>query len=354
MRGPLDAEMYRTDRPVPSWWRDSAPAWPAPAPLDAEVPAEVAVIGGGYAGLASAIRLAELGLGSAVLEAGEIGWGASGRNGGIVGIRSDKLSDAAMLRRHGEDEFGRYVGAAVEGNHRLRAFCMEAGLADAVQGDAEYWLAHSARVAIRLEAERSEHGVEVEFLPPENVAGVRRHGGIVFRPGWGIHPLRLVRALADRAAELGVRVFPGSEVTRWERDGARHRLVTAGGAVTAERVVLAGNGFMPDDLCPRLGGRALPVVSNIGVTRVLTAAERESLAWLGDRPGADTRHLLSYFRLLPEGRFLYGMRGDIRGSEAGAARMRRALAARMARQFPALAGVEITCPSSDNSGHRRP
>ncbi|HUF85908.1 MAG TPA: FAD-binding oxidoreductase [Thermohalobaculum sp.] len=342
MRGPLDAAMYRADRPVESWWRASAPPWREPAPLAADSEAEVAIIGGGYAGLACAIRLAELGIGSAVLEAGEIGWGASGRNGGIVGIRSDKLSDNAMIRRYGEDEFARYVRAAVAGNHRLRAFCTEAGLGDAVQGDGEFWLAHSARVAIRLEAERSEHGVGVDVVPPEKVAGIRRHGGLMFRPGFGIQPLRLVRALADRAAALGVQVFPRSEVTRWERDGARHRLVTAGGAVAAARVVLATNGFTPDGLDPRLGGRAIPVISNIGVTRVLTGEERASLAWLGDRPGADARHLLSYFRLLPEGRFLIGMRGDLRGSEAGAARMRRALAARMARQFPALAGVEFT------------
>lgn len=342
MRGPLDATMYRTDRPVESWWRASAPPWREPAPLAADTAAEVAIIGGGYAGLACAIRLAELGIGSAVLEAGEIGWGASGRNGGIVGIRSDKLSDNAMIRRYGEDAFARYVGAAVEGNHRLRAFCAEAGLADAVQGDGEFWLAHAARVAIGLEAEKGEHGVEVELVPPENVAGVRRHGGILVRPGFGIQPLRLVRALADRAAALGARVYPRSEVTRWERAGARHRLVTAGGTVTAERVVLAANGFTPDGLERRFDGRAVPVISNIGVTRELTGAERASLAWLGERPGADTRHLLIYFRLLPEGRFLIGMRGDLRGSEAGAVRMRRALAARMGRAFPALAAAEFT------------
>ena len=334
--------MYRPDAPVESWWRESAPPWDGPAPLTSDAQAEVAVIGGGYAGLSCAMRLAELGVGSAVLEAGEIGWGASGRNGGIVGIRSDKLSDNAMVRRYGEEEFARYVRTAVEGNHRIRAFCMEAGLRDAVQGDGEFWLAHSARVAIALEAEGDEFGREVERVPPEEVAGLRRHGGMLVRPGFGIHPLRLVHALADRAAALGVQVYPRSQVTRWERDGGRHRLVTAGGAVSAGRVVLAANGFMPEDVARQMAGRAVPVISNIGVTRPLTEEERASLAWLGDRPGADTRKLLCYFRLLPEGRFLFGMRGDIHGSEAGAGRMRRALAARMARAFPALAGAEFT------------
>jgi glycine/D-amino acid oxidase-like deaminating enzyme len=84
------------------------------------------------------------------------------------------------------------------------------------------------------------------------------------------------------------------------------------------------------------------VISNIGVTRVLTAEERASIDWLGDRVGADSRNLLSYFRLLPDGRFLLGMRGDIHGSPAGAARMRAAVEARIARQFPGLANAEIT------------
>ena len=343
MKGPLDPLNYDTSRPVESWWHASAaPPGREPAPLAAEIATEVAIIGGGYAGLACAIRLAELGIGSAVMEAGEIGWGASGRNGGIVGLRSDKLSDNAMIRRHGEDEFARYVRAAVEGNHRLRAFCIEAGLADAMQGDGELYLAHSARTAIRMERETGEHGVEIEHLPPEKTQGIRRHGGIVIRPAFGIHPLRLVRALADRAKRSAVQVFPRSEVTLWERDGPRHRLVTSGGTVGARRVVLAANGFTPDGLCRRFDGRAVPVISNIGVTRVLSDEEKASLAWLGDQPGADTRNLLSYFRLLPEGRFLLGMRGDLRGTAAGAASMRRAVERRIARQFPGLAGVELS------------
>src|SRR5690606_12472138 len=88
MRGPLDSAMYDTRRWPESWWLASAPAWAEPAPLDGEAEAEVAIIGGGYAGLACAIRLAERGIGAVVLDAGPIGWGASGRNGGMAGLAS--------------------------------------------------------------------------------------------------------------------------------------------------------------------------------------------------------------------------------------------------------------------------
>jgi glycine/D-amino acid oxidase-like deaminating enzyme len=342
MQGPLDSSVYDTSRPVETWWQASASPWNQPPPLTSGTTTEVAIIGGGYAGLACAIRLAELGIASTVLEAGEIGWGASGRNAGMVGLRSDKLSENALVRRYGEAEYERYIRAAVEGNHRLRAFCVEAGLADAIQGDGELELAHSARAAIKLERQTSEFGIEIELLPPESTRDIRRHGGLIIRPGFGIHPLRLVRALADHATRLGVQVCPRSPVTAWERDGAQHRLITTGGTVTARRVVLATNGFTPDGLDRRFDGRAVPVISNIGVTRVLTDDEKASLAWLGDQPAADSRNLLSYFRLLPEGRFMLGMRGDIRGTPTGAIKMRKAVEARIARQFPALAGVELT------------
>ncbi|MDH3667419.1 MAG: FAD-binding oxidoreductase [Paracoccaceae bacterium] len=342
MKGPLDPSVYDTTRRVESWWEASAPSWRDPGPLSGEIQTEVAIIGGGYAGLACAIRLGELGIGSVVLDAGAIGWGASGRNGGIVGTRSDKLSESALVRRYGEKEYGRYVEAAVAMNHQIRTFCLENGLADCIQGDCEFELAHSARTAIRMERSQSEYGIELTRLPPDSAPGIRCHGGQIIRPGFGIHPLRLVRALADRAQALGVRVHPRSEVTLWERAGHGHRLVAAGGAATARSVVLATNDFTPDGLNHRFDGRAIPVISNIGVTRVLTEEERASIAWLGGNPGADSRRLLSYFRLLPEGRFLLGMRGDVRGSEAGAARMRRAVSARIAEQFPALAEAEIT------------
>jgi glycine/D-amino acid oxidase-like deaminating enzyme len=232
--------------------------------------------------------------------------------------------------------------AAVEGNHRVRDFCVKSGLGDAVQGDGEIYLAHSARAAIAMERQASEHGIEIEHLPPENMPGIRCHGGIVIRPGFGIDPLRLVRALADRAMGSSVQLHPLSEVGLWERQGSNHRLVTNGGVVTAERVVLATNGFTPDGLNRRFDGRAIPVISNIGVTRVLRDEEKASLAWLGDQPAADSRNLLSYFRLLPEGRLMLGMRGDIRGTAAGAVSMRRAVERRIARQFPGLAGVELS------------
>jgi glycine/D-amino acid oxidase-like deaminating enzyme len=342
MRGPLDAAIYDTARSVPSWWEESAPPAPPRPPLTGETTADVAIIGAGFTGLACARALAERGIGAVALDAGEIGWGSSGRAGGIVGYGGSKLGRAALVRRFGEAEVARSERMLAGQMRALRAFCEENGLADAVQGDGEIVYAHSARAAAALRAETAPAGAEAEEVAPSGLDDIARFGGVRIRPCFGVHPLRLARGMADAAEAAGARLHGRSEVLAWERAGNGHRLVTAGGAVRAARVVLATNAFTPDRLHPRLGARAIPVLSNIGVTRPLTDDERARHPWLGAEPMADTRNLLAYFRLLPEGRLLYGMRGDMRGSEAGAVRMRARLEARLGRDLPGFAGVPLT------------
>lgn len=337
MDGPLAPEIYDTTRHQPSWWEASAPP-PRPRPaLAGEYTVEVAVIGGGYAGLSCARHLAERGIGATVLEAGEIGWGSSGRNGGIVCYGGTKLAPRTLERRFGAAEVARSHALQAEGIEQLRAFCRDAGLGDQIQGTSELILGHSPAAAA---AARAEPGAIP--VPPSGLDDIARHGGARLPPSFGIHPLRLVRAIADRAEAAGVRICPRTEVTVWERAGNGHRLVTAGGAVRAARVVLATNAFTPDDLHERFRARTVPALSNIAVTRPLTGEERARHPWLGPDPAADTRHLLCYFRMLPEGRLLFGIRGDLSGSDAGIERMRTRLAARIARELPGLAGIAFT------------
>lgn len=331
--------MYDTARSPDTWWRASAPGWSDPAPLKRDADVEVAIIGGGYAGLACAIRLAERGVGALVLDAAPIGWGASGRNGGMAGLASHKLPMPALLRRHGEREVSRYRASQVEGLERLRAFCTERGLP--VQGRGELVLAHSEKAFRALKARKPSDGIGYQVVEPAPTGDMRRFGGVLMTPYFGVQPLRLVRALADHATGLGQRVHPCSEVTEWRREGGRHRLITPRGSVRAAKVVLATNGFTPDGLHPGFDGRAVPVISNIGVTRVLTPEERARHPWLGDDPCADTKNLLVYLRMLPEGRLLFGMRGDLTGSETGARTMRARLERRIAEQFPGWAGVPL-------------
>lgn len=340
MDGPLSSAIYDTARPVPSFWEASGGPAPDREALAGEIRTEVAIIGGGYTGLTAARCLAERGIGAVVLDAGAIGWGSSGRNGGIVCYGGAKLSRTAQFARFGEAETRRSEALQAENIRGLRAFCLEAGLADWVQGETELVLAHGTRSAAKLAKETMPEGFTADPFAPSGRADIARFGGIAMSPGFGIHPLRLARALAEAAETAGAQLFPRSEVTLWERHGNGHRLVTEAGSVRADRVLLATNGFTPDGLHPAFRGRAVPVISNIAVTRTLTESERAEHPWLGMAPAADTRNLLAYFRLLPDHRLLFGIRGDMFGADSARERMLRKLRERLAVDLPGFAAAE--------------
>jgi glycine/D-amino acid oxidase-like deaminating enzyme len=346
MRGPYHPDLYDAARPVGSWWEATAPA-PSPRPaLEGDATTDVAIIGGGYAGLSCAEALAARGVDAVALDSGDIGWGASGRNGGIVGLGSDKLSVAEIVRRWGEDGARAYFGAYVENAERLRALCAEERVE--TQGDVEAYVAHCPRA---FEGLREGHGaerfgVEATLLDREAYAergyrGPEQHGALLVRPGFALHPLQLAQAVARRAEEAGARLFPRSEVLAWRREGAAHRLETARGSVRAGRIVLAANGFTPDGLHQSFRGRAMPVLSMIGVTRVLSADELASHGWREDAPLCSLRRMLYYFRMLPQGRLLFGMRGDLSGARASEGAMRARLLRHIGTAFPAWRDVPL-------------
>ena len=131
-------------------------------------------------------------------------------------------------------------------------------------------------------------------------------------------------------------------MTGLRRDGARWRLTTPLGTVTADRVILATNGYSSEDLPPWLRARTLPVQSSVIVTRPLTQAEQQAAGWWSSQMAYDTRFLLHYFRLMPDGRFLFGMRGGLRATPRAQGRVMRRIRADFERMFPAWSQVEIT------------
>jgi hypothetical protein len=313
--------------------------------------AEVAVIGGGYTGLAAAYRLAGThGLDTVVLEAHRIGWGASGRNGGFALTSLGKLGLAERIRKWGLETARRAVQVGVEAVETVRELIAREQIACDPQPDGWLLAAHRAGAVADLEERvRLYREVldfrEVEFLDRARLErdgylrGPAAHGGLRVRNAFGLHPMKYVRGLAAAAMRRGAVLCDRSPVVAWRREGGEHVLVTPAGAVRARKVVVATNGYTPEGLHPFFRGRVLPAISSIVVTRPLAEAEWREVGMLTPQVFSDTRKLLFYWRRLPDGRLLFGGRGGILHAPAALAKRRRRLEAALAAKWPVLRRV---------------
>jgi len=339
-------------RPPRSWWWESGGPVPVGVdPLARDLAVDVAVIGGGYAGLCAALALVrDHDLSACVLEAGPIGWGASGRNGGFCTLGGTKRSLPDLACSFGAEEARRVFEAMRHAVYFVRELARQHRIDLRPGGEGEYVVAHKPSRVAELEVESEAiAAITGERFPLLSRAELEERGialeeayaALLIPHAFGLHPLRYVRGLARAAVEHGARVHERTPVLRWEVAGGHHLLITPGATVRARSVLVATNGYTPETLRPELAGRVLPVLSTILVTRELTSSERASQGWTVPALVADTRELLFYMRLLPEGRILFGARGGLSASPEAFARRMAWLERRFRERLPALAHVRI-------------
>lgn len=330
------------------WWDETiaAPDWPV---FEGAARVDVAIIGGGFTGISAALHLAQAGTDVIVLEAEAPGWGASGRNGGFCCLGGAKLPSNWMQRVFGEPaarEYEAMESVAVEtaanliSEHRIDADTHSHG---------ETLLAHSPRAMRRLrqlaDAEAAA-GVDPQLIEK---ADLPKHGlngtfwGAMTTPeGFALNPRKYLFGLAAAAQKAGARLCQNSPAQQIEKRDGGYRIATPQGQIFAENVVIATNGYSSDDLPNWLSGRYMPTQSTVLVTRPLTDAELESQGWTSDQMAYDSRHMLHYFRLMPDRRFLFGMRGGLQASPRSEAAIRRTLRQHFDTMFPAWSDVEVT------------
>jgi glycine/D-amino acid oxidase-like deaminating enzyme len=325
------------------WAATAAPAPPTP-PLEESTSADVCIVGGGYAGLSTALHLAERGIRALVLEAREPGWGASGRNGGqvIPGLKYDPDEVVEMFGAERGQRLIEFAGGTADvvfaliEKHRMEVPQHRGGW---IQG------AHTAANVelVRSRAEQwSRLGASVQFLDRPEVArltGTDKYlGGWVDRRGGAIQPLSYARGLAKAALAAGARIHGETPATRLVRAGARWTVETGrGNTVTADRVVICTNGYT-GEFWPQLRRTAVAINSYQVATEPLSDNLRRSVLPEG-HVLSDTRKLLLYFRLDHEGRLLMGGRGPFR--EPKGERDWAHLVRVIGKMFPQLAGVPI-------------
>lgn len=325
----FDDNLYQFDQVQPSYWEATAGAidFAAP-PLEHDESCDVAIIGGGYTGLSAALHLArDFDVDVRVLEAGHIGWGASGRNGGFCCAGGTGVHRQDLVRLCGMDETREFYQSQVEAIELVRQIGDDEQIDFLPQGDAEVEVAHTPKAFTRLTGDcdlmTTKLGLDAELISAGECRerfydSSEQYGALLSRPTFGLHPLRYCRGLARAATRHGAKLHQHSEVIEWSKSGdGSHRLATRGGTLKAGKVIFACNGFIQEGLKAEFFGRTIPVISAIIVTRPMSANEKDAQRWQTENPAINSRRILNYFRMLPDDRFLLGGRGDVRGTVEG-------------------------------------
>jgi gamma-glutamylputrescine oxidase len=288
-----------------SWYAETAGEMPDHPELTGKQRADVCVVGAGYGGLSAALHLAGRGFDVALVEANRIGWGASGRNGGQLGV-GPRAEMKKYERAVGRENARKVWEIAVAANRLVKDLiarheidcdltpgymeaCWQASHAPGVMAEpehlAQYYGHQDARAVSREEM-------------AEMLGTARYYGGFLDMAGAHLHPLRYALGLGRAAAEAGVRIFERSPVTRV----GSGQVATACGSVTADHVIVAGNGYL-DGLIPRVANRTMPINNFIAATEPLDEARARTI--IRDNVCvADTKFVLNYYRLTPDHRLL--------------------------------------------------
>jgi glycine/D-amino acid oxidase-like deaminating enzyme len=331
------------DRPF--WW-DAAP--PTLRASDIPAQADVVIIGGGIAGLSTALELARNGIKPVVLDREAIGWGASSRNGGALagaaglGRANPKLQqqvDPAILTAMVEEAEQSFDGfeqlierEALDCNYRRTGRFIGAH-------------APSAMETLRKRADmiNNKGGEPARLLAkaevPEELATSLYAGGLVVPRAGSLHPGKYVQELARVASAAGATLFGGVSVEGFERTAGEFHVRTSAGPIRAAALMCATNGYT-GPITPWQRRRLVPVASYMIATEIL-GAERVKSVLPKLRVYGDTKKVLYYFRPSPDGeRILFGGRASFVDDDVkrAGARLHRFLL----QLIPSLAGTRIT------------
>ncbi|MFC0220221.1 glycine/D-amino acid oxidase-like deaminating enzyme [Pseudochelatococcus lubricantis] len=328
----------------PSLWLATAVERDLSEPLDGDASCDVAVIGAGYTGLATAIELARGGANVRIIDGGFPGWGGSGRNSGAV-IRGFKNSRSALVKEFG-DERGR---AMADFGGRVCDIVFDLIARYDIQCDLvrSGWLlpAHNKaglrRVRDRVDTWTADGFPGLAMIDRDTLArmiGSEAYiGGMIDSHGASLNPLSYARGLARAALGHGAGVHGQTRADRLSRTGGRWRVDTPRGAITAEKVVVATDAYS-GGLVPSVDRSFASIHTNIVATVPLPGDIADSIL-PGEQAVSDIRRILLYWHKDPHGRVLFGTRGTLGGprSDADFAHVEAALH----RVYPQLRGQPI-------------
>ncbi|HEV7275910.1 MAG TPA: FAD-binding oxidoreductase [Devosiaceae bacterium] len=322
----------------------------SPVRLEGDLTADICVVGAGYSGLSAALHLAEKGMRVVVVEGAQVGWGASGRNGGQI-VNGLNASLSTIDRRYGAAAAAFVGGLLQEGAGIIYDWVERYDIAcDLRKGNiyAAYTEKHLHELAEKQALWR-RHGMdEHELLDRE---GVRRHigseiyiGGMIDHSGGHMHPLNLVLGEARAFEGLGGTIFEYSPAVSVRETDGKAVVSTASGQVTANAALICGNAYL-GTVVPELAPRVLPVSTQMLATEPLGETLASQLLPTG-MCVEDVRYILDYFRLSADHRLIFG--GGVVYGGTDPADIVGKLRPNMVKVFPQLADTKVDFAWSGN------
>lgn len=295
---------------VSTYYADSADKQLAYPALLGDQRADICIIGAGYTGLSSALHLAERGYSVVVIEAETVGFGASGRNGGHVGIGQRK--DQYYLEKQFGNEIARGLwDMGLEALDTVKQLIEKHRIdCDLKQGIVH--LAHRRKYCSEFEAEvehlRDNYQFDqMEYIDADTLPGFldsqAYYGAQWDKASMHLHPLKYAQGLAKAATKAGVSIFEHSKVLSYSQDNSVI-VHTATGTVTASELVLACNGYI-DKLEPKINGYIMPINNFVIATEPLPDELAQAVS-AKDTAMQDSRFVINYWKLSADKRLIFG------------------------------------------------
>jgi gamma-glutamylputrescine oxidase len=294
---------------APSYYTATALGCAAFPRLEGDATADICIIGGGYTGLSAALHLSERGRSVILIEANRLGWGASGRNGGQL-HSAQRLEQSSLERWLGKAEAHRLfdLGEEAKGlvNHLINTHTIDCdwqnGLIHAIHKERYLKDMHQ-----EIDLLRSDYGVkDITVLSRDEIAASLGTSG--YYGGWReqsaghLHPLNYALGLANAAKAAGATLYEGTRALRIT-EGAKPRVETSKGIITAKAVILACNGYL-HGLDATTEARVMPLHNFILATEPL--GDRATQLIPGREAASDSRFIVYYWRLSADNRMIFG------------------------------------------------
>lgn len=311
--------------------------------LTENIEIETCIIGAGYAGLSTALGLVERGHTDVVLiDAQDIGFGCSGRNGGFV-FGGFSRSEADLVKAVGPEKARDLYGLTTQGIQLIRDRISTYNIdCDAVWDGVMQcnWFEDENILKDHQAFMSDTFNVELDYIAPDALREIvktdRYHGALVEKNAFHFHPLKYALGLAKAAQKQGAKFFSNSPALKIEPDGPVKIVHTPNGTIRAKRLLIACGGYL-NGLYRPLARATLPVSTYIMVTEPL--GERRNDAFTCQYAIYDTRFAFDYYRPLPDGRILWG--GRISTSLEEPKNLRELLYRDVLKVYPQLDGVKI-------------